>query len=184
MTSALSTTSPPKPLTVPRPRRHLAPVPVCEPPFDDEAGALLTPRMRPAFKQAWAIVPGAPVVDWTVPTWSQDPDIGVTRTSASDLPDPNRTAGVIARALIESLAGYRPVTQLRASCSPEVYAALRPRTTPAGPPPKLLSIRTSAPTDGVAEATAIFRRGTRAAAMAFRLQGIDGRWRITALQIG
>ncbi len=40
------------------------------------------------------------------------------------------------------------------------------------------------PTDGVAEVAAVFRTAERVRAMAFRIQGIDGRWRITHLQIG
>jgi hypothetical protein len=38
--------------------------------------------------------------------------------------------------------------------------------------------------DGVAEVSAVARRGGRAHAVAARLEGIDGRWRCTALQIG
>jgi hypothetical protein len=40
------------------------------------------------------------------------------------------------------------------------------------------------PVDGVAEITAVARRAGRAHAVAARLEGIDGRWRCTALQIG
>ena len=38
--------------------------------------------------------------------------------------------------------------------------------------------------DGVAEVSAVAHRGGRAHAVAARLEGIDGRWRCTALQIG
>jgi hypothetical protein len=40
------------------------------------------------------------------------------------------------------------------------------------------------PVDGVAEVSAVARRAGRAHAVAARLEGIDGRWRCTALQIG
>jgi hypothetical protein len=40
------------------------------------------------------------------------------------------------------------------------------------------------PADGVAEVSAVFRCSHRVGAMAMRLQGVDGRWRITALQMG
>jgi hypothetical protein len=163
-------------------RTHLAAVPECEPPFDDElAGGPLPAGLR--ARLTWSTA-GAPVVDWTVPGWSRDVDMGVTRTSTTALPDARRTAGVLARALIEALAGFRQLGQLSNHCSPEVFAGLRGLVRPDGPPPKLLSIRASEPADGIAEASAVFRRGERAAAMAFRLQGIDGRWRVTALQIG
>jgi hypothetical protein len=37
--------------------------------------------------------------------------------------------------------------------------------------------------DGVAEVTAVIRRGARTLAVALRLEGIDGRWMCTALQM-
>jgi hypothetical protein len=40
------------------------------------------------------------------------------------------------------------------------------------------------PVDGVAEVSAVARRDGRAHAVAARLEGIDGRWRCTAVQIG
>ena len=45
-------------------------------------------------------------------------------------------------------------------------------------------VRVCEPVDGVAEVTAVARRGGRAHAVAARLEGIDGRWRCTALQVG
>lgn len=163
-------------------RPYLVAVPDCEPPFDDELPAAVRAALhRSAAAGGFA---GTPVMDWTVPGWSRDADVGVQRTSAAALPDARQTAGVFARALIEALAGYRQLAQLNSHCSPEVFAGLRLRVRPGGPLPKLTSIRASEPTDGVAEATAVFRRGPRAAAIAFRLQGVDGRWRVTALQIG
>ena len=51
-------------------------------------------------------------------------------------------------------------------------------------PPRLVSLHISEPTTGVAEVCCSFRRGTRVAAMAFRLEGIDGRWRMTDLLVG
>ena len=54
----------------------------------------------------------------------------------------------------------------------------------AGEAGTLLSVHVSEPADGVAEVCASFRRRTRVAALAFRLQGIDGRWRLTDLQVG
>ena len=45
-------------------------------------------------------------------------------------------------------------------------------------------MHTSTPSDGVAEVSLVLRRDGRCRAIAFRLTGLDGRWRITALQIG
>lgn len=166
-----------------RRRTHLAAVPDCEPPFDDERPGF-GPVSTAAARWTWSRSVGVPVVDWTVPSWCNDTDMGVERTARSALPDPRETAGVLARAVIEALAGLRQLNQLSTHCSPEVFAALKVRVRTGGAPPKLMSVRASEPTDGIAEASAVFRRGARAAALAFRLQGIDGRWRVTALQIG
>lgn len=172
----------PEPAAAGKRRGYLTAVPECEPPFDDEVAALpMSASLR--ARMTWSPA-GSPVVDWTVPGWSRETDIGVTRTSSTALPDARKTAGVLARAVIEALAGLRQVGQLSTHCSPEVFAGLRARVNAGGPPPRLQSVRASEPADGIAEASAVFRRGDRAAAMAFRLQGVDGRWRITALQIG
>ena len=171
------------PSRTPLRRSHLIPVPESEPPYDDEGGSQELPAAVRA-RLHWSKSAGTPVVDWTVPGWSRDTDVGVTRTASSALPSARQTAGILARALIEALAGVRQVGQLSVHCSPEVFAGLRGRVRPGGPLPKLLSVRASEPADGVAEASAVFRRGERVAALAFRLQGIDGRWRVTALQIG
>ena len=59
--------------------------------------------------------------------------------------------------------------------------------TPYGPPSDPLvvgRIRVCEPVDGVAEVSAVAHRGGRAHAVAARLEGIDGRWRCTVLQIG
>lgn len=197
MTSALSTvpgTEATAPLSVPSatlplPRPYLTPVPACEPPFDDELPrrarrAVGRPAVQPRAVQPRKDI-GAPVADWSVPGWSNEPDIGVAKTPSTALPSPRDTAVVLARALIEVVAGRRSLTQLATHCSPEVFAGLqRTSLQHAGPLPKLMSVRTCQPADGVTEASAVFRRGHRAAALAFRLQGIDGRWRLTALQIG
>jgi hypothetical protein len=45
-------------------------------------------------------------------------------------------------------------------------------------------VRVCEPADGVAEASAVVVDGGRVRALAFRLVGLDGRWRVEALQIG
>jgi hypothetical protein len=70
-----------------------------------------------------------------------------------------------------------------------VFAALsagrRPRWCTQGTGPLLIGrVRVCEPVDGVAEVSAVARRAGRAHAVAARLEGIDGRWRCTALQIG
>lgn len=130
--------------------------------------------------------PGQPseIREANVPGWSREADSGVTLTTARDLP-PSRTAShLLARAVIEVISGYRQLAQLRIHCAPEVFAGIGKHIRVGGPPSKLTSVHASEPADGIVEACAVFRRGHRVAALAFRLQGVDGRWRITALQIG
>ena len=50
--------------------------------------------------------------------------------------------------------------------------------------PHVLTVRVCEPADGVAEVSVAFRRAERVRALAFRMEGVDGRWRITALQLG
>jgi hypothetical protein len=92
---------------------------------------------------------------------------------------------VLARAVVEMLSGQRPLAQLRVHCAPEIYAGLaeRPVLTHQGLP-HVLTVRVCEPADGVAEVSAAFRRSERVRALAFRIEGVDGRWRITALQVG
>ena len=134
-----------------------------------------------------SIAAGGPttITSHSVPKWSSEADIGVRLTASENLPPAKRTGSVLARALVEVFSGRRPVAQLRVHCAPEIYAGLldRPRTGPLSLP-HLLTVRVCEPADGVAEVSAAFRRADRVRALAFRIQGVDGRWRITALQLG
>ena len=46
------------------------------------------------------------------------------------------------------------------------------------------SVRIGEPRDGVVEACALVSDGGRLRAVAVRMEGLDGRWRVTALEIG
>ena len=120
-----------------------------------------------------------------VPPWSTDRDIGVRRTATADLPSADISAVMLSRALIEVLAGRRSPHQLTAHCAPHVFAGILLCIPPvAHSLPRLQTVRVCEPADGVAEACAVFSRDDRVRAMAFRLEGLDGRWRIIVLQIG
>ncbi len=130
------------------------------------------PRPRPGE-------PPAGFIAGFEPTWS----------ARADLPDP-RTAGRRLLVLtLEGLAGLRPLPQVQPLTSLGVYTALsrgrRPRWCAGGTAPVLLGpVHVCEPVDGVAEVSAVARRSGRAHAVAARLEGIDGRWQCTALQIG
>lgn len=120
-----------------------------------------------------------------VPDMSHAADVGVRPTSSAQLPAAQRVATALSRALIEVLTGARPVNQLRVHCTPPVFAGLLEHTPLSGTGmARLQSVHVCEPGDGVAEVSAVFRRGQRARVIALRLTGLDGRWLITALQVG
>ncbi len=144
---------------------------------------VLAPR-RSLLDTGGAGLPSAPdtVVDAAVPGWCQDADMGVQRTATAELPPAARSGPVLARALVEVLCGQRALPQLRVHCAPDVFAGLQNKPVLRGALGHLLTVRVCEPADGAAEISVVFRRGERVRALAFRMQGVDGRWRITALQ--
>jgi hypothetical protein len=115
---------------------------------------------------------------------------GPQATAREALPEPRAWAARLAQAVVEVLAGDRPATQLVRWTAEDVYDGIRRRAqtrrTQGGPSPRaaLSSVRVCEPADGVVEACAVVRRGSRYHAVALRLQGLDGRWQCTALQLG
>lgn len=115
-------------------------------------------------------------------------------TSRCELPDPRGWVARLVQGVLEVVSGDRPVTQLTRWTSADVYADLHRRVSVAArtAPPGLRGGRRAAvrsvhvcePVDGVAEASAVVSRGGRLTAMAVRLEGLDGRWQCTALELG
>lgn len=122
-------------------------------------------------------------------------------TPASQLPDPREWAHRLGLAVAEALVGVRQPTQLVRWTTPEVYAVIQRRATvvarramvAASHPgtvqgvarPRILvrRVHVCTPADGVAEASVVLQDGPRVRAMALRLTGFDGRWRVEALQV-
>ena len=160
----------------------------------------IVPAARPRF--APAPLPGHSyppedldarfVQDW-LEFDEDDPDEPTPR-APSPLPDPRTVAGSLAQALVEVLAGRRPVVQMVRWSSPTVYAALTARASVAhrrrlalrGTPVRLAVRRVivTRPRDDVAEISIVVIDGTRVRAIAMQLRGIDGRWIVDALQVG
>ncbi len=197
-----STPTPPATLT----RLHVTARPVIDvnPPYDDRdaaaddgltdgALALALPPVplpqpsptlvtRPALELVAPPARTAPMSDLQVAEL-----FDVVRTPRTQLPAPGPRAAVLVRAILESLSGRRSLTQLVRWVSTEVYDELEVNVAPA-------TTRTCAtvtrrlivtePADGVAEVAAVIQRGPRATALALRLEGLDGRWVVTALQLG
>jgi Family of unknown function (DUF6459) len=118
-----------------------------------------------------------------------DVQFGPAWTRRAQLSDPRAAGRRLVTLVLEAFAGRRPVTQLQPLVTPQLFTALsgdrRPRWCTEGTSPLLItSVRVCEPVDGVAEVAAVARRAGRAHAVAARLEGIDGRWRCTTLQIG
>ena len=118
-----------------------------------------------------------------------DDGFGPVLSGRADLPSAAETGRALVTTALEALTGRRPLTQVRPLMSAGVYAALasgrRPGWCREGSTPVIVGrVRVCEPVDGVAEISAVAHRAGRAHAVAARLEGIDGRWRCTALQIG
>lgn len=167
-----------------------------EPPYDDE----LDPHSPPVTEGTLALafplpsgvlaVPEAPARLRLLPP-TQEAEGGADRRTPSA---PRPWAGRLVQAVVEVLAGDRPVAQLARWTAAGVYfdlqrlatRAARERAVAAGRPAAdaVRSLHVSEPADGIAEVCALVDRGRRAHALALRMEEVDGRWQCTALQLG
>lgn len=125
---------------------------------------------------------------------SGPPAVGTGR-----LPDPRPLAGELAQAVVEVLAGDRPVGQLLTRLDSRTYGQLSARApAPATAPvtgrtragvhptdrPRVCTVHVSHPAAGVAEITARVQTNGRSRAVALRLEEWQGSWRCSALDVG
>jgi|SRR5690606_30802257 len=116
-------------------------------------------------------------------------------TSAASLPDPVPLLRSLTQGALEVLAGVREVDQLARWFSEDAFRALVTRSNlsararsargiaPARPTFQILSIRETAPVDGIIEAVVIVAGPGRTRAVAVRLEGLDGRWRASSFAV-
>lgn len=123
---------------------------------------------------------------------------GPQSTARADLPDPQPWASRLGQALLEVMIGDRPAPQVLIWTTPEVYAVIARRGALAARRAgteraigrrhrhrvRVLRTLVCEPADGVAEAAVVLVDGGRVRALAMRLAGQDGRWRVEALQVG
>ena len=107
--------------------------------------------------------------------------------------DPSTVARAVALASLEVLAGRRSVAQLARWLTPGVYESLQVRagltqrvlgTSGGTRPPVIRRTRACRVDSHVLEATMVADDGVRVRAVALRLEGHRGAWRVTALEIG
>lgn len=196
-----------------RPLR-LLPAPPTDPPYDDELGAAAL-VVDGSLALAFPAPPSPVPLRLAPPAVEEETDERATPRRL--LADPVPLAHRLAQAVVEILAGDRPVTQLTRYATLDVLdqleRAVRRRarvlaiTAATGQRPatagrssgggagqrgselataraRVTSVHLSEPADGVAEACAVVSAGTRGRALAFRLEGLDGRWQCTALRMG
>jgi hypothetical protein len=121
-----------------------------------------------------------------------DEDFGRQPTRSGLLPDPEPFVARLAQAVVEVVSGQRPAPQLIRHASPNVYSVIARQAMVAGrrraPGPRrpaaVRRVRVCEPADGIVEACAVVVSHGRVRALAIRLEGLDGRWLVTALTIG
>jgi hypothetical protein len=129
------------------------------------------------------------------PRFDSDDFFGQQPTSTLALPDPTPLLENLTRCVIEILAGARELEQIARWVTDDVYRHLLKRVvistrarqakgqTPVRPAFTLGSTVVCEPRDGVVEAVVIVRGRARARAVAIRLEGLDRRWRATAIHV-
>ncbi len=116
-------------------------------------------------------------------------------TGTAHLPDPTPLLENLTRCVVEILAGARDLEQVSRWVSDDVYRHLLKRVVlstrarqatgrnATRPAFTIGSTTVCEPRDGIVEAVVIVRGRARTRAVAFRLEGLDRRWRATAIHV-
>lgn len=135
---------------------------------------------------------GAPAMK---PRFDEREFFGQQPTSTASLPDPRPLLENLTRCVVEILAGARELEQIARWVSDDVYRHLLKRVVissrarqakgqkPTRPSFTIGSTTICEPRDGVVEAVIIVRGRARVRAVALRLEGLDNRWRATAINV-
>ncbi len=120
---------------------------------------------------------------------------GPQYNSTSELPNPDASLQVLATGVVEVIAGTRQIDQLARLLSDEVYQRLSRRAVEARQRRDALGQKThyqnfsvlnmmnSSPRDGVIESVVLLNAQRRTRAVTIRLEGINNRWRATAVSV-
>ncbi len=172
--------------------------PNADPPYDspEPPRALAAGVVEQQVLPLLFVLPGGLPTD---PDPQPDPFFDRQPSGTAELPEVHDWIARLSRAAVEVRAGARPLGQLRRWLSDEVYAQLlrssrrrsprvaepRRRRAPDDQPARttLRTVRTCEVADGRVEAAAVVDDGRRCWALALRLEGADGRWLCTALEV-
>lgn len=120
-----------------------------------------------------------------------DSFFGPQATGTALLPPAQEWGRRIIQATMEVCEGTRSADQLTRWLAPDIrervarrgqLARRRARRPQRGP--LVRALLTCHPTDGVCEVSAVVHTGGRVRALAVRMSGVDGRWLITAFELG
>ncbi|MDO9063106.1 MAG: Rv3235 family protein [Microbacterium sp.] len=126
---------------------------------------------------------------------TDDDLFGHQPTSSRALPDPAPLLENLARIVIEVLAGARDLEQIGRWVTEDVYQHLLRRVSlaartrrlkgqvPVRPSFTIGAVHGCEPRDGVVESTVVVHARARSRAVAIRLEGLDRRWRATAIHV-
>lgn len=129
------------------------------------------------------------------PNPAEDAFFAAQESTRDQLPDPRPLLENLTRCVIEVLAGARELEQLARWVSDDVHHHLHKRVvlaararratgrSSARPAFSIGSTTVSEPKDGVVEGVVIVRGRARTRAVAIRLEGLDRRWRATAINV-
>lgn len=128
--------------------------------------------------------------------FDSDDFFGHQRAERSALPNPAPLVENLARCVIEILAGARDLEQISRWVSDDVYRHLLKRVVLSArarqakgqrvvsrPNFTIGSTSVTEPSDAVVEAVVIVHNRARSRAVAIRLEGMDSRWRATAINV-
>jgi hypothetical protein len=136
-----------------------------------------------------------PPVNTRLASFVSEDYFGKQPTSSAQLPDPTTLVENLARSVLEILAGARELDQIARWVTDDVYNHLvkrvhisqRARTLKNVPAlrPSFTVGRTliSQPADGVVEAVVVLHGKARSRSVAIRLEGMDNRWRASAVHV-
>ncbi|SMG11923.1 Rv3235 family protein [Agreia pratensis] len=156
-----------------------------------------TERSAPPGRAMLHAVPQPPT-DATTPTQPEPEHLeyfDAQPTSTSSLPNPIPLMENLARCVLEVLAGARDLDQLSRWVADDVYRHLlkrvvlsararQARGAPVGRPSfRIGNTITCEPADGVVEGVVIVHGKARTRAVAIRLEGLDKRWRASAINV-
>lgn len=165
---------------------RLVPAPTAEPPSEGPDWHGPHGRHEPPESR---YVQGSLAVDFRQA--AHDSFFGPQATGTADLPPAELWARKLIQATLEVCDGTRSADQLSRWLAPDVRERVarrgvlaRRRARRPHRPPIVRTVLLCHPADGVCEVSAVVRAGGRVRALALRMSGVDGRWLVTALELG